>query len=170
LTPEQIEPLRKSCLSMLRRRASLSAAASAVPVPGIDALTDIALMVEILPKISDRFGLSHRQIQTLDPTTLTLVLKSIRSLGPSLVGKVITKSVIVSVAKAVGIRVTAKQAAKYVPVIGTVGAAVLGYTAFMYVGKRHIEQCVAVRRAMVTLAGESEWSNSSFSGQAEARR
>ena len=107
------------------------------------------MMLEILPKISYRFGLSVEQIETLDPTTAAFILGAIQSLGPSLIGRVITKAVVLSLAKSVGIRMTAKQAAKYAPIIGTAGAAAPGYAAFMQIGKRHIEQCVFIRSSML---------------------
>ena len=148
-TLEELAVIRQHCVTMLRRRATLSAVAAAVPVPGADALADVAMMLEILPKISGRFGLSAEQIETLDPKTAAFILGAIQSLGPSLIGRVITKTVVVSLAKSVGIRLTAKQAAKYAPIIGTAGAAALGYTAFMQIGKRHIEQCVFIRSSML---------------------
>lgn len=148
-TRGELADIRKHCLSMLRRRASLSAVASAVPVPGADALADVAMMLEILPKISWRFGLSVEQIETLDPRTAAFILGAIQSLGPSLIGRVITKTVVMSLAKSVGIHMTTKQAAKYAPIIGTAGAAVLGYAAFMQIGKRHIEQCVFIRSSLL---------------------
>lgn len=148
-TADDIERLHRACISMLRRRAASSAVATAVPLPGLDVLTDVGLMIEVLPKITRQFGLEHDQVQSLDPKTLATVLRVIQSLGPTLVGKVVTKSAVMSVAKAVGFRVTVRQVAKYVPIIGTTIAAALSYTAFMHIGKQHIAQCASVRRAML---------------------
>lgn len=140
--------LRDESLTLLRRRARLSAAASVVPLPGVDALADVTLLLELLPKITERFGLAPDQMEALDAAQYSVAMKAIRTLGPTLIGKVVTTSVVVALAKRVGVTLTAKQAGKYVPIIGSAAAAVLGYTAFMTLGKRHIEQCVAVRQAI----------------------
>ena len=46
----------------------------------------------------------------------------------------------------VGMRLTTKQAVKYVPLAGQVAAAALGYTALRYLGEQHIRDCVRVLR------------------------
>ena len=43
---------------LLNRRAMAGAAASAVPVPGLDWLVDAALLSKLLPAINHEFGLT----------------------------------------------------------------------------------------------------------------
>lgn len=144
----EIERLRHESLAMLRRRARMSALASVVPLPGVDAVADIALLVDLLPKITSRFGLAPDQLGQLDAARYALTVKAIRRVGPTLIGKVVTAAVVATLAKTVGVRLTAKQATKYVPLVGTAVSAALGYTAFMVLGRRHVDQCVAVRSAL----------------------
>ena len=47
-------------------------------------------------------------------------------------------------AKAVGLRLTAQQASKYVPVAGQAVAAALGYATLRYLGEQHLRDCVRV--------------------------
>lgn len=140
---------RKECVAMLRRRAAVSAMASAAPVPGIDIATDVSLMLDIFPRISERFGLHHDQVRVLEPRAQAILLKSYRTLGPTLVGRVITPILIVKLITATGARLTAKQAARYIPVLGSLSAAAIGYHAFMHVGKRHIHDCMIASRALL---------------------
>ena len=55
-------------------------------------------------------------------------------------------------AQTVGKRLTAQQAAKYVPLAGQAVAAIMGYTALRYLGEEHIKDCVRVaQNAMLAL-------------------
>jgi len=44
----------------------------------------------------------------------------------------------------VGVRMTAKQAAKYVPIAGQAISAALGYATLRYLGEQHLRDCVQV--------------------------
>ena len=149
--PDELERLREESLALLRKRARVSAVASVVPVPGADALADLAMLTELLPKITERFGLSPVLLKSIDPRLSTAALTAIRNVGPTLIGKVVTKALVVAMAKSSATSAAARQVGKFVPVVGQVGAALLGYSAFMAVGKRHIAQCVEVRLAMTRL-------------------
>ena len=61
-----------------------------------------------------------------------------------LVGKLITRDVVIMLLKAVGVRLTAQQAAKFVPVAGQAVSAALTFSALKYVCELHIRQCVAL--------------------------
>jgi hypothetical protein len=50
-------------------------------------------------------------------------------------------------ARAVAMRPTTKQAAKYVPIAGQAISAIMGYTAIRYLGEEHIKDCVRVAQA-----------------------
>lgn len=67
--------------------------------------------------------------------------------GSVLVGKLITRELVFKAAQAAGMRLTAAQAAKYVPLAGQAIAALMGYTTIRYLGEEHIKDCVRVARA-----------------------
>ena len=50
-------------------------------------------------------------------------------------------------AQKAGMRMTAKQATKYVPIAGQAVSAIMGYTALRYLGEEHIKDCVRVAQA-----------------------
>jgi hypothetical protein len=62
----QLDAVRAQCRAMVTRRAVMSAGAAIVPVPGLDIGTDVAILVNLLPKVNEKFGLSEAQIATLD--------------------------------------------------------------------------------------------------------
>jgi uncharacterized protein (DUF697 family) len=53
---------------MVRRRALVAAGVAMVPLPGLDWLTDVGLLVELLPRINAAFGLSRRRSSAWRPT------------------------------------------------------------------------------------------------------
>lgn len=111
----ELEEIRRQCQQMVLKRAVVSGAANLVPIPGLDIAADVGLLMQLLPAINSKFGLSPEQIENLDPQTRAIVYGLIINTGTQLAGKVITKQLIVTVLKRVGIRVGARQVAKIYP-------------------------------------------------------
>ena len=129
---------------LLNRRAMVGAAASAVPVPGLDWAVDAALLSRLLPAINAEFGLTPQQLDRLPRHKREQVQKAVSVVGSMVVGKFITRDLVIRFAKTIGMRMTAKQAAKYVPLAGQALAALIGYTAIRYLGEEHIKDCIEV--------------------------
>jgi hypothetical protein len=141
-----MEAVRRS-RKLLNRRALIGAAASAVPVPGLDWAVDTALLSRIVPAINAEFGLTPAQLDALPAHKREQVQKALAMVGSVLVGKFITRDLVIRMAQTIGKRVTVKQAAKYVPIAGQALSAVMGYTAIRYLGEEHIRDCVRVAQA-----------------------
>ena len=137
---------------LLNRRALVGAAASAMPVPGLDWAVDAALLSRLVPAINAQFGLTPAQLDGLPAHKREQVQKAVAMVGSVLVGKFITRDLVIRMAQSMGKRLTARQAAKYVPIAGQAVAALMGYTALRYLGEEHIKDCVRVaREAQLTL-------------------
>lgn len=119
---------------LLHRRALVAAAASTVPVPGLDWAVDAALLSRLLPQISAQFGLTPEQLDQLDPGKREQVQKAVTLVGSVLIGKLITKELVLRITRTVGLRLTTKQLAKYVPLAGQAVAATVGYATLRYLG------------------------------------
>ena len=141
--PAYIAAIQRS-RSMLNKRALVAGIAGAVPVPGLDWAVDAALLSRLLPKINSEFGLSAEQLDRLDPTQRERVQKAVTLVGTVLVGKFITKDLVLVAAKMIGLRLTAAQATKFVPLAGQAISALVGYAAIRYLGEQHIKDCVRV--------------------------
>jgi uncharacterized protein (DUF697 family) len=126
------------------KRAVFAAGVAMVPVPGLDWLTDVGVLMKLLPEINREFGLSPQQIERLSPERRVVVFKAIHSAGGLLVGKLITRELVLQTLRVVGIRLTTQQAAKFVPIAGQAVSAALTYTALRYVCEQHIRQCMSV--------------------------
>ena len=62
--PELAAAVRRA-RKLLHRRAVVAAAASVVPVPGLDWAVDAALLSRLIPQINAEFGLTAEQIDQL---------------------------------------------------------------------------------------------------------
>ena len=131
---------------LLNRRALVGAAASAVPVPGLDWAVDAALLSRLVPAINAEFGLTPQQLDALPAHQRDNVQKALAIVGSALVGKFVTRDLVIRMAKTVGMRMSAKQATKYVPLAGQAVSALMGYTALRYLGEEHIKDCVRVAK------------------------
>lgn len=138
---DDLERTRAVCRSLVLRRASLSAGAAILPLPGLDVGTDIAILLRLIPAINREFGLGPEQIERLDPETKRVVLVLISSLGSELIGRVLKKELILKFVQKAGLRVTAGTVSKVVPIVGSALAASLSFTAMKMLGDAHVEEC-----------------------------
>ena len=146
--PPEIEATMRRCRRLVSQRALLAAGVATVPIPGIDWVTDVGILVKLLPRINEAFGLSPEQVDRLSPERRLVVYKAISAGGAMVIGKVITRDLVLKLLKVVGVRLTTQQAAKYVPLAGQAVSAVLTYTALRYVCEQHIRQCAEVARQL----------------------
>ncbi len=148
-TIEDLEKIKKECRRMSNKKSLLSAAASAVPVPLADIATDVVLLKQIIPAISEKFGLSKEQIDEYNPQIAIFIYDIAKRLGTNMIGRYITKELIIQILKKVGVRLTVKQAARYVPVVGQAVSAGISYTAMRMIINAHISQCYKVVKAVI---------------------
>ena len=133
--------------ALLHKRALIAAAASTIPVPGLDWAVDAALLSRLIPAINAEFGLTPEQLDKLEPHKRDQVQKAVTMVGSVLIGKFISRDLVLKAATAIGVRLTAGQAAKYVPLAGQAVAAIVGYTAIRFLGEEHLKDCVRVASA-----------------------
>lgn len=130
------------------KRALVAAGVAMVPLPGLDWLTDVGVLVTLLPEINAEFGLTPAQIEGLAPDRRVAVFKAVSVGGGMLVGRVVTRDLVLRMLRLVGLRLTAQQAAKYVPLAGQAVSAALTFSALKLVCEQHIRQCMAVARQL----------------------
>ena len=147
--PDAVALIAQRCRKRVRQRALLAAGVAMVPVPGIDWVTDVGLLIKLLPEISSAFGLSPAQVERLAPDRRVVVYKAISAGGSMLLGRMVTKELVILLLKTVGLRLSTQQAAKYLPVAGQAVSAALTYSALKFVCEQHIKQCEAVARQLL---------------------
>ncbi len=147
-TPEQIDATARPCRRMASKRALFGAGVALVPIPGVDWITDIGILMKLIPDINRAFGLTPEQVERLAPDRRLVVYKPISAGSSLLVGRLVTRELVLQLLKLVGVRLTTQQAAKYVPVAGQAVSAVLTFSALKYVCEQHIRQCMAMSRQL----------------------
>ncbi len=153
-SPDALARVARRCRQRVRQRALLAAGVAMVPLPGIDWVTDVGVLVRLLPEISAAFGLSAEQVERLAPQRRLVVYKALSTAGGLVLGRVVTREVVMLLLKTVGVRLTTQQAAKVVPVAGQLVSAALTFSALNYVCEQHIRQCVAGSRQLMLPAPE----------------
>lgn len=141
-----LEAAVKRSRRLLNKRAMVAAAASAVPVPGLDWMVDAAMLSKLIPEINKEFGLTPQQLDQLEPKKRDQVQKAVTMVGSVLIGKFISRDLVIKAATKIGVRLTTKQVAKYVPLAGQVISAAVGYAAIRYFGEEHMKDCIRVAK------------------------
>lgn len=146
--PHGLDAVVARCRKMVNRRALVAAGVAVVPIPGVDWITDVAVLLKLIPDINREFGLSPEQVERLAPDRRIVVYKAITAGGGMLIGRIVTRDLVLQMLKLVGVRLTTQQAAKFVPIAGQAVSAALTYSALRYVCEQHIRQCREVARQL----------------------
>jgi uncharacterized protein (DUF697 family) len=145
----EIDAVARHCRRLVSRRALIAAGVAVVPLPGVDWVTDIAVLMHLIPDINEAFGLTPEQIERLAPDRQVVVYKAISTGGGLLIGRIVTRDLVMHALRLVGVRLTTQQAAKFVPVAGQMVSAALTYSSLRYVCELHIQQCMAISQHLM---------------------
>jgi len=149
------DALRQECRLLARQRALLAAASSLVPIPGVDLAADIALLTHAIERINGHFGLTEAQINGLSAQRQAMLYGLLTKGGGTLAARLTTAGLIGRILQKIGLRLTAMELVRVVPVAGQLVAAGIGYWSFNYVARSHIARCEKVVAQLATaLAAE----------------
>ena len=144
----EIDSTQARCLALVKKRAAMSAAVAAVPVPGLDILADLTGFATLVDEVNAEFGLSQQQIEQLHPRLRVIAYKAAASVGGMLVGKLVTRGLVLGLFRRVAGRMAVKTTAKMVPLAGQLVSAAIGYTLFKRMGEQHVNACARVAREL----------------------
>jgi len=152
-TMAELDKARASCRKLVTRRSWFSAATAAVPFGAVGAISDVANLMNLLPRINRAFGLDPEQIDQLDEQMKEQIAIIAGKLGNAFIGHYITETVVLAVVKRLGIQMASKTAASYVPVIGSGVAATISFAMMKAVGNAHINECYDLVRELIERGG-----------------
>lgn len=148
---KEIEYVRERCRKLVRRRAVISAGVSSVPIPGVDVVSDLTLFKKLVDDVNSEFGLSPEQIDKLEPSHKLIAYKVAAGVGGAMVGKFVTRELLMRVFKKVGTRMATKSMTKFVPFAGQIASAAIGFAMFRKLGYEHVEACTKVANELMAL-------------------
>jgi len=144
VNPSVLDKIRDDCRRMVKKGALMSSVASLSPIPGTDIAADVSVLITLMQKINQAFGLSPEQITQYSPEEQAILLSFIKNLSTNLVGSTITQSLIIKLLSKMGMQITTKQIAKYVPLLGQSVSAATSYYVIKYLCHKHINACYQV--------------------------
>lgn len=147
--PDDIARVREQCRRLVRRRAALSAGCAALPLPGLDLLSDAGLFAALINDINRAFGLTPEQVARLRPELRLVAYEAALGVGGMLVGKLVTRELALRLFARGAAGALARRAARLVPLAGQLASAAIGFAAFRQIGYRHVEACAAVARELL---------------------
>jgi hypothetical protein len=145
----EIEQVRERCRRLVRRRAAISAGVSAIPIPGVDVVSDLGLFTILINDVNVEFGLTPQQIERMQPKYRLIAYEAAVGMGGMMVGKLITRDLIFRVLKRTGLKSVARQASKFVPLAGQIVSAAIGFTVFRQIGYQHVDACAMVAQELL---------------------
>ena len=146
LTHQEIDKVASECRKSIRKFALGSGIASAAPLPGADlaAGRGAAMLEEILK----RFQLRQTDIGMLEIEAKAVLLRTVKNHGCRLVGKTITRGLLIRIAAGSAWSAALRRFGKYAPLIGQAISAGIGYAAMSALGNMAINECVKVRKSI----------------------
>lgn len=148
----ELERVRERCRKLVRSKALRSAGMAAIPIPGVDLVSDLTMFANVIEEVNLAFGLTPAQIERLQPRLKIIAYQAIGSIGGMMVGKLVTRELVMQILKRSGAKLAAKSATKIVPIAGSVAAAAIGFVLFRQMGYQHVEACAKVAREVVQQA------------------
>lgn len=146
---EDIDKVRERCRRLVRKRATMAAGFSAVPLPGLDVVSDLSLFARLVEEVNKAFGLTAEQVERLQPKFRLIAYEAAVGMGGMLVGRLVTRELLLKLFKRAGVKIASKTAAKLVPMAGSVVSAAIGFAMFRQLGYQHVEACARVARELI---------------------
>ena len=151
-TPNIIDPtldldaIREECLSLMKKRAYISAGVSAVPVPLLDIAVDAGMLTQLLPEISIKFGLEKEKMEVFNFQTHDIRWRELGSRSLAFAGLVATRGATRMSIRGLGTRLISREVIKFIPLGGPIIAATMGYFVFKKITTSHIDECYSLAK------------------------
>ncbi len=137
----------EACKSMIFKWSALAAANAVNPIPGIDVALDLGILLKLFAEIRKAYGLTPERLKWLSsgggPMAAQVANRVLLYAGPAA-----TETLIALLKRFAG-RAAAKEVSKYIPIIGQVVAASIGYGMTSWAGNAYLDECAELARVML---------------------
>ena len=136
-----LEQVKQECLALVKNRAKYSAGVAVIPIPFFDVAVDAGMLTQLLPDISERFGMIEGRESAIDLESREIHWKELKDRTVDFAGLMATRGIVKKTIQGFGGRIAAKQVTKFIPLGGQLVAATMGYMIFKKIAVDHIEEC-----------------------------
>jgi predicted GTPase len=149
---ETLAKKRSAAEKVVGIHAGLAAANSLNPIPGLDIGVDVGILTAMSRYVIATYGFTPDQIDALKSQAKlrATVTQAIREIGERL-APYLTERFILAVLRQMGMEVALRNTSKWVPFIGTLVSAGLGYKLTYHFGEKLLEDCEAAAREIAKL-------------------
>lgn len=130
-----LEDKRETCERLVILSAGLSAANGINPIPGADVAVDAGVLVGLFTKIRHAYGLSDEKLASVAKYAPAIAPLANRAIEYA------TKEGVLLLLKRFVKKRTLKQISKYIPYVGQVISATLGFTLTYQAGTQYLDDC-----------------------------
>jgi len=146
---EALKKKRKVATDLIPPYAGLSAANGFNLITGLDIAADIGILIKLGNKVAEIYGLTSSQFEyikrLLGPRAVPTLLEKIAQFTT----KYLVKEGVLLLLKQIGKRTTAKQASKWVPVVGPLISAGIGWHATFMFGEQLVDEAEWLAREIL---------------------
>lgn len=132
LTSKHLDMKRSACERMVTKYAGMAAANALNPIPGVDVSVDLGILLKLFSKIRDCYGLDESRLEALAPALLPMANKVLKQA---------TQEGVLLLLKRFATQGTIKEFGKYIPLVGQVIAASLGFSLTKKAGNCYLDDC-----------------------------
>ncbi len=137
---------RAICERLISRYSAVSAANGLNPIPGLDVSVDISLLLKMSVDIQKIYGLDEAQMTysatLISGTNRKMILAKALQFGSKFIGK----EAILILLKRAGIAVASKSFSKWIPLVGAVISAGIGYKLTSSMGEEMLNEAEEIAK------------------------
>jgi GTP-binding protein EngB required for normal cell division/uncharacterized protein (DUF697 family) len=140
---EFLDQKKSLCEQRVKWSAVVAAASGTVPIPGANFAIDIPVLVSLFKFVRETYGLTDKAL-----TAKELTVPALAPMVNSVLKYASTEGVLLLLKEFSGM-VVAEQVAKFVPFVGTMVAASLGFAVVRKIGNIYLGDCHRLAQAML---------------------
>ncbi len=141
---EALKKKREVALRQVPLYAGLSAANGLNPIPGVDVAADVGLLVKLAKAIAEVYGLTDKRMEYVAKLLGPRALAPLLAKATQFAAKYFAKQGILLLLKRIAARTTAKHVSKWVPFVGPLVSAGIGWKATFMLGEQLVDEAEAI--------------------------
>ncbi len=146
---DALKKKREVATELVLPYAGLAAANGLNPIPGLDIAADIGILLKLGNEIANIYGLTANQFEYIKRLLGPKVVPGLLAKIAQFTAKYLATEGIILILKRIATRTAAKQASKWIPFVGPLVSAGIGFQATFMLGDQLVDEAEEVARAIL---------------------